>query len=145
MLANPRQVVELVERSSAWYGRNRRLSKDHEYHRMQRGNGLSGLDPLGYILGRVGLHTPWCGKEVTMPRDPELYEGIRAWLETKGAWSVACPACGQHTWVLGDIIAAPVYEARPSVDVSVFTMVPVVCENCFYVRLFAIDPTSMTK
>ncbi len=55
-----------------------------------------------------------------------------------------CPVCNDNNWVIGDIVASPVFRmggfqiGGPTVPV-----VQVICGTCAYVRLFATVPIGL--
>ena len=71
-----------------------------------------------------------------MPLTPDQMDQVQAWMEEKDI-DTTCPACGSTIWVTSEIIAPRVRErARPPEEGLQVPMVPVMCDNCGYVRLF---------
>ena len=65
-------------------------------------------------------------------------ETLTEWLRSKGI-RAECLACGTNRWIDEGIIAAPVLTGGAADRVAEHTvhMVPLVCTNCGYVRLFS--------
>lgn len=80
-----------------------------------------------------------------MALSDEQLNKVNLWAQEKGIKG-ACAACGQSKWIVGDIIASPIYsEGGVSIGGPTIPMVQFICENCAYVMLFATVPIGLTE
>ena len=75
-----------------------------------------------------------------MPLNQQDAEKVQDWLNSKGA-KATCPACGQSTWSIGDVIAPPVMQGgNISMGGPSVPMVQVICNHCANISLYAAVP-----
>jgi hypothetical protein len=47
-----------------------------------------------------------------------------------------CPSCGVNSWGFGQVTSNPLYK----IESQIFPMLPLVCGECAYIKLFAAAP-----
>jgi hypothetical protein len=75
-----------------------------------------------------------------MPLNEEQSRTFQAELESLGVRNPLCPFCGRRGWHTGDVVTENVMDEERNVHVGESaSMVQLICNNCRYVALFAIE------
>jgi hypothetical protein len=67
---------------------------------------------------------------------------LDAWFKTKKV-KTTCPACGKKKWTLNDSVTIPLHSTSGPVLQNNLPLVPLICDNCAFVRFFAGVPTGL--
>jgi hypothetical protein len=79
-----------------------------------------------------------------MPLDQSDLQKLNRWLAERGVNPI-CPSCGRNQWSVGDLIVAPSFrEGNIDFGTQLIPMVPLICGNCAYVRMYAAVPIGIT-
>ena len=75
-----------------------------------------------------------------MPLNEEQWRQFQAELESLGVRTPLCPFCGRRGWHPGDVVTENLMDEQRNVSLGgSVPMIQVICNNCRYVALFAME------
>ena len=74
-----------------------------------------------------------------MPLTQDQQQRFQNWISNKNR-NFSCPCCNQQNFSLGDIFVGNTVDNGGVAIGQGIPMVPVICNNCSYVNLFATGP-----